>query len=388
MRPSDDPVSWWFQSTLPTRGATLPSCEISRAWRVSIHAPHTGSDFAGEISDHCIHPVSIHAPHTGSDSVNSRDSASADSFQSTLPTRGATGYPDILSPLGSVSIHAPHTGSDIPGVFEISTRPGFNPRSPHGERPNDALVVPSCLVFQSTLPTRGATSSPFSNAACKFCFNPRSPHGERHLRRYKLEGHFIVSIHAPHTGSDGRHRIITFIKRSFNPRSPHGERPGPLRPPRRPCRFNPRSPHGERPGASADLPTPKMGFNPRSPHGERLHISTIYDLTYRFQSTLPTRGATRLWELIQRAGLVSIHAPHTGSDGTTPPGTTPPASFNPRSPHGERLIEISIMWCIRRFNPRSPHGERLSLDNDLTIIEDVSIHAPHTGSDISSKSYS
>ena len=79
-----------------------------------------------------------------------------------------------------ISIHAPHTGSDFLTVFLPIPLLNFNPRSPHGERrkllqlANGAIyisihaphtgsdntpsrTVPIVVVFQSTLPTRGAT---------------------------------------------------------------------------------------------------------------------------------------------------------------------------------------------------------------------------------------
>ena len=107
-----------------------------------------------------------------------------------------------------------------------------------------------------------------------------------------------------------------------------------------------------------------------------------------FQSTLPARGAT---------------APAGCSGGSG-------WYFNPRSPHGERLLlpdapavadGISIhaprtgsdqpqagLWRhTKDFNPRSPHGERRKVlanwDNDLII----SIHAPRTGSDNTKKHF-
>ena len=60
----------------------------------------------------------------------------AKTFQSTLPTRGAT--------------KAQRTPRYI-GV-------GFNLRSPHGERRQTLQFEIKRLTFQSTLPTRGATA--------------------------------------------------------------------------------------------------------------------------------------------------------------------------------------------------------------------------------------
>ena len=56
----------------------------------------------------------------------------------------------------------------------------------------------------------------------------------------------------------------------------------------------------------------------------------------RFQSTLPARGATE-----RTMALANCQT-----------------DFNPRSPHGERLIFLHLRTVNNYFNPRSPHGER------------------------------
>ena len=58
--------------------------------RISIHAPHTGSDLHIPVIRH-IPVISIHAPHTGSD----------------LHKAG------VVDAVALISIHAPHTGSDV-----------------------------------------------------------------------------------------------------------------------------------------------------------------------------------------------------------------------------------------------------------------------------------
>ena len=78
-----------------------------------------------------------------------------------------------------ISIHAPRTGSDTFTKQFQFTGSDFNPRSPHGERRDDAQIIAWCAEFQSTLPARGATSSDMSFILLSFNFNPRSPHGER-----------------------------------------------------------------------------------------------------------------------------------------------------------------------------------------------------------------
>ncbi len=78
--------------------------------------------------------VSIHAPNEGSDFTNTN-----------------------IIPVSEVSIHAPNEGSDKSEAYEKYTK----------------------LMFQSTLPMKGAT---FAAGNCHF--------------------HKIVSIHAPNEGSD------------------------------------------------------------------------------------------------------------------------------------------------------------------------------------------
>ena len=83
--------------------------------------------------------ISIHAPRTGSDVAFVRGQPHRQKFQSTLPARGATASSAIFR----------------------RSRWNFNPRSPHGERPErlDAGLMEQ--LFQSTLPARGATTFPF-----------------------------------------------------------------------------------------------------------------------------------------------------------------------------------------------------------------------------------
>ena len=143
-------------------------------------------------------------------------------------------------------------------------------------------------------------------------------------------------------------------------------------------------------------------FNPRSPCGERLGRLLSRSVVNQFQSTLPMRGATfRVGQIIvdslisihaPHAGsdatgirdvdgiLISIHAPHAGSDAGTDRGGMCSTDFNPRSPCGERRNINDSETQEYDFNPRSPCGERLG---GLRGFPDhgISIHAPHAGSD-------
>ena len=131
--------------------------------------------------------------------------------------------------------------------------------------------------------------------------------------------------------------------------------------------------------SDADL----MDFNPRSPHGERRDIINSVKGRYKFQSTLPARGATPIPFCYPRPG----------------------GYFNPRSPHGERLrasvdyaFEVSFQSTLPargatlpgatvrrlpRFQSTLPArgatcgGQRHGRSAGMRI----SIHAPRTGSD-------
>ena len=285
-----------FQSTLPARGATGSCIELFDAREISIHAPRTGSDDAHRL--HRLHRlldgISIHAPRTGSDQPSCR------------PRRS----------WHSISIHAPRTGSDKWTAFMSPPRGYFNPRSPHGERPVGESVTFTVTQFQSTLPARGATG--------------RDP---------LVQAELAISIHAPRTGSDVLVCDSAADNFHFNPRSPHGERRRFCGQPRGEVRI---SIHAPRTGSDAETlmscASATWNFNPRSPHGERRHARRMEDyMIYKFQSTLPARGATvGVVQNVANAALfqstlpargatklhlrkallcaISIHAPRTGSD--------------------------------------------------------------------------
>ena len=218
--------------------------------------------------------ISIHAPRTGSDALAMWCVLNHGKFQSTLPARGAT--------------HRRHPLLLLAG--------DFNPRSPHGERPIP-LVTPSFLskisihaprtgsdirknrngatgvVFQSTLPARGATWMQTLKKSSRHDFNPRSPHGERLVIPRSHGCGSCISIHAPRTGSD---------------HPPRPEEPG---------------------GVKISIHAPRTG-------SDRVGKAYVMNATL-FQSTLPARGATIWWsELRKGKGNISIHAPRTGSDST------------------------------------------------------------------------
>ena len=121
--------------------------------------------------------------------------------------------------------------------------------------------------------------------------------------------------------------------------------------------FNPRSRMGSDMKYLPELLKVQV-FQSTLPHGERRRISKKMYKSGKFQSTLP-HGERPVQQHEARDHYdISIHAPAWGA--TSPAFTSAPAStyFNPRSPHGERLVAVRSVPIVAHFNPRSPHGER------------------------------
>ena len=187
-----------FQSTLPLRGVTCAACGSKLAWV----------------------------------------------FQSTLPLRGVT------TRSSSQARPAPNFNPHSPCRERLSThntsffRFYFNPCSPCGERPSVMSPTKPPLLFQSTLPLRGATGTvraahnhrrisihvPPAGATCRPFRQCRVDGISIHVPLAgsdKADGTtwicLIISIHTPLAGSDFRafrdHRGWF----NFNPHSPCGE---------------------------------------------------------------------------------------------------------------------------------------------------------------------
>ena len=220
--------------------------------------------------------------------------------------------------------------------FRAKRRSNFNPHSPCGERPIGGFehFVPaeisihtplagsdySCssdafsgMIFQSTLPLRGATPSNAVKSASSD-FNPHSPCGERLAFKQSL----------------------LLFRSYFNPHSPCGERPYGLIIVSTTDLISIHTPLAGSDtttpacNASSDISihTPLAGsdrmmtvsirsvtnFNPHSPCGERLGS--------------PVAGGT--------GAVISIHTPLAGSDSRFPTFRPNRRNFNPHSPCGER----------------------------------------------------
>ena len=122
-------------------------------------------------------------------------------------------------------------------------------------------------------------------------------------------------------------------------------------------------------------------FNPRSPHRERQRDRKHRKQTSKFQSTLPSQGATYDWGVNVPYGAISIHAPLTGSDIYESLLNIVPLHFNPRSPHRERLYDsnLSVAQILISIHAPLTGSDGKQFNQFATVA--ISIHAPLTGSD-------
>ncbi len=226
---------------------------------------------------------------------------------------------------------------------------------------------PAHLLFQSTLPLRGATADDRGRIQSSADFNPRSPCGERPQPSAAAYPRGSISIHAPLAGSDGMGVFTQSAQLRFQSTLPlRGATPFLL--PIGPMTIisihaplagsdnaadklrnlliisihAPLAGSDDQPDFAQDI---QRNFNPRSPCGERPPGSPPRWPRSRFQSTLPLRGATH--------AFLSVPAKHIRFQSTLPlrGATAAPLSvphqkpyFNPRSPCGERLrqqIQVS-----------------------------------------------
>ena len=194
------------------------------------------------------------------------------------------------------------------------------------------------VVFQSTLPLRGATG--LRRAVRQACrnFNPHSPCGERRRHGSADGRRLAISIHTPLAGSDGLANGIVDNNFIFQSTLPLRGATRTMALPRCTPVFQSTLPlRGATPDSCANAGSNAAYFNPHSPCGERPrqvdHATVTHDISIhtplagsddgqrlehdrsdQFQSTLPLRGATHHQNASVERISISIHTPLAGSD--------------------------------------------------------------------------
>ncbi len=169
-----------FQSTPPSRGATLPHEVPHPPQGISIHAPLAGGDAGYPAAPRFLRRFQSTPPSRGATAQIGLLYDVKQEFQSTPPSRGATGYRLLLTLRRVISIHAPLAGGDrgshdlrraqhisihaplAGGDLDPAKALGLLPISIHAPLAGgDGMPVfgeAFGLIFQSTPPSRGATA--------------------------------------------------------------------------------------------------------------------------------------------------------------------------------------------------------------------------------------
>ena len=282
--------------------------------------------------------ISIHAPLAGCD----RHSCSAwvfiFAFQSTHPSRGATGLGRSKEKREPISIHAPLAGCDHRQCTCARGPVNFNPRTPRGVRRRCKDITTPSWLFQSTHPLRGATCGSFAASPPCLDFNPRTPLAGCDAGQRDAGLAHAISIHAPLAGCDIH---CTYCSKSLSD-------------------FNPRTPCGVRPWSHCPGPGRGSNFNPRTPRGVRRQFPNgTLPTSASFQSTHPLRGATGTHA---RHGFLFLHFnPRTprgvrpASDGVKKNGSQFQSTHPLWGATGRPCAALLALW---NFNPRTPCGVR------------------------------
>ena len=130
-----------------------------------------------------------------------------DRFQSTRPAWGATWRGASLRAGRGISIHAPRMGRDRKyHRLSFPHKLYFNPRAPHGARPNRLRCSPRRSSISIHAPRMGRDHIPVDGDGELCHFNPRAPHGARRCPAPDDGGGRDNTNHAPRMGRDPRPR--------------------------------------------------------------------------------------------------------------------------------------------------------------------------------------
>ena len=124
------------------------------------------------------------------------------------------------------------------------------------------------------------------------------------------------------------------------------------------------------------------GFNPRPPRGGRRGCPAGLPCQRRVSIHAPHAGGDRASFGVSAGGLVSIHAPHAGGDGVHLDHLAGDFLFQSTPPtRGATRERRRCADVVRCFNPRPPRGGRQGAGVVALVQLLVSIHAPHAGGD-------
>ena len=190
------------------------------------------------------------------------------------------------------------------------------------------------MLFQSTLPSQGATAEGL-----------------------KIRADLLISIHAPLTGSDEYARPF-WTQFTFQSTLPSQGATDAWFAADASLDISIHAPlTGSDRGWLANSKTPQISIHAPLTGSDRSPI-VIFRRPARFQSTLPSQGATTVCHNQCQSVQFQSTLPSQGTTSPKNPSFLHDRHFNPRSPHRERPSFNSSSQRTQDFNPRSPHRER------------------------------
>ena len=272
-------------------------------------------------------------------------------FQSTLPARGATAWTAGMRRWMKFQSTLPARGATGRFARDERASVAFQSTLPARGATWDCQSKRIYQSFQSTLPARGATTKTAAAATLLAC----------------------ISIHAPRTGSDSTSLICQIPSHVFQSTLPARGATAArvdLFPPER---FQSTLPARGATNCSSAMSRCSSSFQSTLPaRGATCSALGCWRCSTTFQSTLPARGATALYVNGRKMSDISIHAPRTGSDGRQEWTYFRRNDFNPRSPHGERQRKVTILSIrIIGFAQKVYHKTvllRISLAENAVIL--------------------
>ncbi len=145
--------------------------------------------------------------------------------------------------------------------------------------------------------------------------------------------------------------------------------------------FNPRSPYRERRNTFSGMSGNVINFNPRSPYRERRYVTEQSHMLKIISIHAPHTGSDKRSNIVAIGNGISTHAPHTGSDVGTPPHFLNLFQFQSTLPIQGATMDNATAIRVEGISIHAPHTGSDRLEHIENYGLAISIHAPHTGSD-------
>ena len=172
-----------FQSTLPSQGATIRSGDrLQKIHDFNPRSPHRERLLA--LDDYRFALIFQSTLPSQGATATLTGGRGTTAFQSTLPSQGATiGAGVAACTVSHFNPRSPHRERLSETALATLTI-YFNPRSPHRERPYPFKTVHDHFIFQSTLPSQGATANIHIKFLCDLLFSTLSSKNSFTLSRF------------------------------------------------------------------------------------------------------------------------------------------------------------------------------------------------------------